>query len=103
MEKRINDELATLTNVIVHTVPVERIFLFGSYAYGTMPVDIVVGKASKFNQRKLTPHYRTTDRSRGRGSVLAVPYPTPSLNPYASVFCRRPSEIKPDARFMFIQ
>jgi predicted nucleotidyltransferase len=28
-------ELDTLTKVIVETVPVEQIYLFGSYAYGT--------------------------------------------------------------------
>jgi predicted nucleotidyltransferase len=30
----IKDELATLTRVISETVPVEEIYLFGSYAYG---------------------------------------------------------------------
>jgi predicted nucleotidyltransferase len=32
-------ELDALTKVIVETVPVEQIYLFGSYAYGTPPKD----------------------------------------------------------------
>jgi len=89
MEKRIQDELNILTDIIVDTVPVEQIFLFGSYAGGTpnadsdldvyvviseeidireldammlirkairskktMPVDVVVSKKNKFDQRK---------------------------------------------------
>lgn len=35
MDKRIQDELNTLTNIIVNTVPVKKIFLFGSYVNGT--------------------------------------------------------------------
>jgi predicted nucleotidyltransferase len=31
----IRDELNTLTKIIIETVPVEQIYLFGSYAYGT--------------------------------------------------------------------
>jgi predicted nucleotidyltransferase len=31
----VRDELDTLTKIIVETVPVEEIYLFGSYAYGT--------------------------------------------------------------------
>jgi predicted nucleotidyltransferase len=92
MEKRIQDELNILKDIIVETVPVEQIFLFGSYANGTphvdsdldlfvvmpenadireidamrlihkairdkktMPVDVIVSKKDKFNQRKSTP------------------------------------------------
>lgn len=92
MEKRIQNELEILKDIIVDTVPVEQIFLFGSYANGTphadsdldiyvvmaenadireidamrlihkairdkktMPVDVVVSKKNKFNQRKSTP------------------------------------------------
>lgn len=92
MEKRIQDELNILKDTIVETVPVEQIFLFGSYANGTshadsdldlfvvmpenadirkidamrlihkairdkktMPVDVIVSKKNKFNQRKSTP------------------------------------------------
>jgi len=92
MEKCILDELNILKDIIVNTVPVELIFLFGSYAHGipdadsdldiyvvmpentdireidamklihkairdkkTMPVDVVVSKKNKFNQRKSTP------------------------------------------------
>lgn len=92
MEKRIHDELNILKGIILDTVPVEQIFLFGSYVDGTahadsdldiyvvisdnanireidamrlirkairnkktMPVDVVVGKESKFNQRKSAP------------------------------------------------
>jgi predicted nucleotidyltransferase len=35
MEKRIQDELNILKDIIIDTVPVEQIFLFGSYADGT--------------------------------------------------------------------
>jgi predicted nucleotidyltransferase len=31
----VKPELDTLTNIIINTVPVEEIYLFGSYAYGT--------------------------------------------------------------------
>ena len=92
MEKRIQDELNILRDIIVDTVPVEQIYLFGSYANGiphadsdldifvvmtentdireidamrliqrairdkkTMPVDVIVSKKNKFNQRKNTP------------------------------------------------
>ncbi len=39
MDKRIQDELNTLKDIIIKTVPVERIFLFGSYAKGTFHAD----------------------------------------------------------------
>jgi len=39
MEKRIQDELEILKDIIVDTVPVEQIFLFGSYANGTPHAD----------------------------------------------------------------
>ncbi len=92
MDKRIKEELNILKDIIVNTVHVERMYLFGSYANGTphvdsdldiyvvmhenadireidamklihkairdkktMPVDVVVNKKNKFNQRKLTP------------------------------------------------
>lgn len=92
MEKRVHDELNMLAEIIIKTVPVEHIYLFGSYANGiphedsdldlyvvmsentnireidaiklirrairdkkTLPVDIVVSKESKFNQRKSRP------------------------------------------------
>jgi len=92
VEKRIKDELNVLKDIIVKTVPVEQIYLFGSYANGTpnsdsdldiyvvisenadireidamrlihrairdkktLPVDVVVGKEKKFNQRKSAP------------------------------------------------
>ncbi|GHT72000.1 hypothetical protein FACS1894110_26020 [Spirochaetia bacterium] len=35
MEQRIRDELASITAIIVKTIPVEQIYLFGSCAYGT--------------------------------------------------------------------
>jgi predicted nucleotidyltransferase len=35
----IRTELDTLTRIIVDTVPVEQIYLFGSYAYGTPHTD----------------------------------------------------------------
>ena len=92
MEKRILDELNIFTDIIVDTVPVEQIFMFGSFAGGTpsadsdldiyvvipeetdireidamklirkairsrktKPVDVVVSKENKFNQRKSAP------------------------------------------------
>lgn len=92
MEKRIQDELQILIDIIVKVVPVKQIFLFGSFANGTphpdsdldifvvipdntdireidamkiinrairdkktMPVDVVVSKTNKFNQRKASP------------------------------------------------
>ena len=39
MEKRIQDELNLLKDIIVETVPVEQIFLFGSYAVGKQHAD----------------------------------------------------------------
>jgi len=35
MEAAIKEELDKLKEFIIHTVPVEQIWLFGSYAYGT--------------------------------------------------------------------
>lgn len=39
MEKQIQDELNILKDIIVKTVPVEQIFLFGSFAGGTPHAD----------------------------------------------------------------
>ena len=39
MEKRVRDELNILKNIIIRTVPVEKIFLFGSYAGGKPHID----------------------------------------------------------------
>ncbi len=39
VEKRIRDELNTLKDIIVNTVPVEQIILFSSYANGTPNAD----------------------------------------------------------------
>ena len=92
MEKRIRDELDVLKNIVLDTVPVKQIFLFGSYASGkphadsdldiyvvmsentdireidamrlihrairdkkSIPVDVVVSKENRFNQRKSAP------------------------------------------------
>ncbi|GHU52069.1 hypothetical protein FACS189496_1590 [Bacilli bacterium] len=35
MDQAVQTELDMLKNIIINTVPVEQIFLFGSYAYGT--------------------------------------------------------------------
>jgi len=35
MDQTVKDELDRITAIIVQTVPVETIYLFGSYAYGT--------------------------------------------------------------------
>lgn len=92
LDQRIQYELQMLIDIITRIVPVEQIFLFGSYATGTphadsdldifvvitedadireidamklinkairdkktMPVDVIVSKKNKFNQRKYTP------------------------------------------------
>ena len=92
MEERIRDELSVIREIIVNTVPVKRMFLLGSHAYGTpdaesdldiyvvladdadmreidamkpirrsirdrktMPIDVVVGRESEFNQRISAP------------------------------------------------
>jgi uncharacterized protein len=39
MEKRVQDELRILKEIILNTVPVEQIILFGSYANGTPHAD----------------------------------------------------------------
>ncbi|NPV69254.1 MAG: nucleotidyltransferase domain-containing protein [Firmicutes bacterium] len=39
MEKRVQDELNILRDIIVNTVPVERIFVFGSHAGGSPHID----------------------------------------------------------------
>jgi predicted nucleotidyltransferase len=39
MEKRIKDELNTLKDIIIKTIPVGKIFLFGSYADGRPNID----------------------------------------------------------------
>ncbi|MBC8386953.1 MAG: nucleotidyltransferase domain-containing protein [Actinobacteria bacterium] len=39
MEKRIKDELNILKDIIIKTIPVGRIFLFGSYAGGKPHID----------------------------------------------------------------
>ena len=39
MEKRIRDELKNLKEIILNTIPVEQIILFGSYANGTPHAD----------------------------------------------------------------
>lgn len=39
MEKKIQDELDILKDIILNTVPVEQIFLFGSYVYGEQHTD----------------------------------------------------------------
>ncbi|QGG47567.1 nucleotidyltransferase domain-containing protein [Heliorestis convoluta] len=92
MDKIIQEEIQILIDAIIRIVPVEKIFLFGSYATGTphadsnldifvvikedidireidamklinkairdkktMPVDVIVNKKNKFDQRKYTP------------------------------------------------
>jgi len=57
MEKRIQDELNILKDIIVETVPVEKIFLFGSYA-GGMPhtdsdLDLYVVMPDNVNIREI--------------------------------------------------
>jgi predicted nucleotidyltransferase len=38
--EKVNNELEMLTGIIVGTVPVEAIYLFASYAYGTPHKDL---------------------------------------------------------------
>jgi predicted nucleotidyltransferase len=35
MERKVREEIDAITNIIVEAVPVEQVWLFGSYAYGT--------------------------------------------------------------------
>ncbi|MDR1923589.1 MAG: nucleotidyltransferase domain-containing protein, partial [Planctomycetaceae bacterium] len=35
MDAKIQNELDVISDIIVKTVPVDQIYLFGSYAYGT--------------------------------------------------------------------
>ena len=57
MEKRIQDELNILKDIIVETIPVEQIFLFGSYASGRpntdSDLDIYVVMSEKANIREI--------------------------------------------------
>ncbi|GHV94647.1 hypothetical protein AGMMS50293_09670 [Spirochaetia bacterium] len=39
MEQAVQDQLTTIKDAIVAAIPVEQIYLFGSYAYGTPRVD----------------------------------------------------------------
>ena len=39
MKKRIKNELDTIKDLIIKTIPVGKIFLFGSYAYGEPDAD----------------------------------------------------------------
>jgi predicted nucleotidyltransferase len=39
MKKAIQQEIDTIKDIIVRTIPVEQIYLFGSYAYGTPDQD----------------------------------------------------------------
>jgi predicted nucleotidyltransferase len=39
LEQHIQDEITEIKNVIVKTIPVEKIYLFGSYAYGVPDED----------------------------------------------------------------
>jgi hypothetical protein len=39
MEQAIQDQLDTIKDVILRTIPVEQIYLFGSYAYGNPNAD----------------------------------------------------------------
>jgi predicted nucleotidyltransferase len=39
MDQTVSDQIAILKDIIVETIPVEQIYLFGSYAYGTPTPD----------------------------------------------------------------
>jgi predicted nucleotidyltransferase len=39
MEQNVREQLTAIKNIIVATIPVEQIYLFGSYAYGTPDAD----------------------------------------------------------------
>jgi predicted nucleotidyltransferase len=39
MEQVVQDQITAIKDVIVATIPVEQIYLFGSYAYGTPSVE----------------------------------------------------------------
>jgi predicted nucleotidyltransferase len=69
MDTTVQDELDKLKKIIVNTVPVEQIFLFGSYAYGTphkdSDLDLYVDIIAK-NQ--------PTPPQSGRGMVVLTRY-----------------------------
>jgi predicted nucleotidyltransferase len=39
MEKKVEEQLSIIKDIITRTIPVEQIYLFGSYAYGTPHAD----------------------------------------------------------------
>jgi predicted nucleotidyltransferase len=55
--EKVNNELEMLTGIIVETVPVEAIYLFGSYAYGTphkdSDLDLYVVLKDEFEKREI--------------------------------------------------
>lgn len=57
MEKRIQDELSTIKDIIINTIPVEQIILFGSYVVGTpradSDLDIYVVMSENANIREI--------------------------------------------------
>jgi len=57
MEERIRDELSVIQEIIVNTVPVKRMFLLGSHAYGTpdaeSDLDIYVVLADDADMREI--------------------------------------------------
>jgi predicted nucleotidyltransferase len=39
LERKVQEQLDRVKEIILSTIPVERIYLFGSYAYGTPNAD----------------------------------------------------------------
>jgi len=67
MTQAIKSELKRLTDIIVHTVPVETIYLFGSYAYGTPRED---SDLDLYVVMKDTAPYRPLDAMEMIGSAM---------------------------------
>jgi predicted nucleotidyltransferase len=56
-DEKVNNELEMLAGIIVETVPVEAIYLFGSYARGTphkdSDLDLYVALKDEFDKREI--------------------------------------------------
>jgi predicted nucleotidyltransferase len=76
MDKQIEDELNILKDIIVNTVPVEQIFLFGSYANGTQhsesDLDIYVVISDNANIREIDAMRAIRKAIRGKKRCLWI-------------------------------
>ena len=74
MERRIQDELNIIKDIIVDTVPVDQIFLFGSYACGRphseSDLDIYVVLSENANMREIDAVRLIRKAIRGKEALL---------------------------------